>query len=76
MLPRPGLTLPVICTQHGATLPGGDVVLVPDGGVLDTHPIVRLTRGGGGGTQEEKKDGKVGKKLERKILHFKCMYVS
>ena len=70
MLPRPGLTLPVICTQHGATLPGGDVVMVPDGGVLDTYPIVRLARGGRGATQEEKKDGKEGKNLGTKILHL------
>ena len=75
MLPRPGLTLPVICTQHGAPLPGGDVVMVPDGGVLDTYPIVRLARGGGGETQEEKKNGKEGKNLGIKILHLKSIHL-
>ena len=73
MLPRPGLTLPVICTQHGAPLPGGDVVMVPDGGVLDTYPIVRLARGGGGETQKEKENGKEGKNLRKQILHLKSI---
>ena len=75
MLPRPGLALPVICTQHGAPLPGGDVVVVPDGGVLDTHPIVRLARGGGRETQIEKKDGKEGKNLGTRIFHLKSIYL-
>ena len=55
MLPRPSLAGFVICTQPGALLPGGDVVVVPDGGGLDTHPIVGLAGGGGGGTKEGEK---------------------
>ena len=61
MLPRPSLSGFVICTQPSTLLPGGDVVVVPDGGGLDTHPIVGLA--GGGGTKEGEKDGEEDKNV-------------